>query len=311
MLLPALRQSSLPDPFFGISSPMARLRYLATLTPQETWRLLRLRLPLLRNGPAWSAAELLGSSKHVRGIRFAELLLRQEAVVRQHMPWEPLDFQGRRVVEIGCGPLAGFGPLAVFCGAALFESAEPEWDEQLFASEAISERYLRVFHADLVALYGPRMDFDQFRQALSARMSIHRSGFERAPILGPVDIVLSQSCLEHVFPLEATVDKLASIQSPQTRFLHLVDFGNHYPTGNPFEGLYGQPPDDYIARRGKAINLLRASDVGALFASRNIPARVVASRKFEAPRELHSWWRERYTDDALATQLALVAGPPS
>ncbi len=234
-----------------------RLSYLLSLTPLETWRLVRHRVPGLKRGPAWTPSELLSSAKHGRGIRFAELLLRQEAIVRQHRPWQPLDFDGKRVVEVGCGPLAGYGPLAIFCGADTFESAEPEWDNDLFQSEAVTERYLRIFHADLVALYGPRMDFAAFCKALRERLIIHRSGFEAAPLHGPADIVLSQSCLEHVFPLEATVAKLASIQNAQTRFLHLVDFGNHYPTGNPFDGLYAQPPDEYLARRGKAINLLR------------------------------------------------------
>lgn len=277
----------------------------------ETWRLLRRRLPLLRNGPAWTADELMSSSKHGRGIRFAELLLRQEAVVRRHMPWEPLDFSGRRVVEVGCGPLAGFGPLVVFCGAKSFESAEPEWDGALFFSEEIREKYLRLFHADLAALYGPRMAFDEFVDALKARISIHRGGFESAPIAGPVDIVLSQSCLEHVFPLDGTLDKLAAIQTPATRSLHLVDFGNHYPTGNPFEGLYERPPDDYIARRGKAMNLLRMSDIAHAFARRNLVVRVIPSRVFppDYPGSIHPWWRQRYDDAALFTQLALVAGP--
>ena len=290
---------------------MSKLSYLLGLTPLETWRLARRRLPVLRNGPAWTAAELLLSTKHGRGIRFAELLLRQEAVVRRHMPWEPLDFAGKRVVEIGCGPLAGFAPLAIFCGAAGFESAEPEWDEGLFRSGAVTDRYLRVLHADLVALYGPRMDFAEFCRALHERLTVHRCGFEAAPIAGSADIVLSQSCLEHVFPLEATVEKLASIQNPQTRFLHLVDFGNHYPTGNPFDGLYEQPPGDYIARRGKAINLLRVPDVPALFARRGIAARSIASRvlKVSYGGTVHAWWRERYDDAALFTQLALVVGP--
>jgi len=55
-----------------------------------------------------------------------------------------------------------------------------------------------------------------------------------------------------VFPIEATIAKLAEIQHKDTRCLHLVDFGNHYPTGDPFAGLYEQPAADYIARRGKA-----------------------------------------------------------
>ena len=62
-------------------------------------------------------------------------MLRQEAVVRSHMPWPPLDFNGKAVMEIGSGPLAGFGPLAIFCGAKSFESADPEWDTELFCSE--------------------------------------------------------------------------------------------------------------------------------------------------------------------------------
>lgn len=289
---------------------MSKLSYLLTLTPRETWRLARRRLPILRNGPAWTAEELLSSAKHGRGIRFAELLLRQEAVVLRHMPWPTLDFDGRRVVEIGCGPLAGFGPLTVFCGATSFESAEPEWDADLFASEEVAEKYLYILHADLVALYGPRMDFVGFRRALRERMRISRSGFHDAPIDGKVDIVLSQSCLEHVFPLDKVLGKLSAIQTPQTRFLHLVDFGNHYPTGNPFVGLYEQPPEVYIARRGKAINLLRTPDIAKLFAECGIAARVIPSRMAKETYRgtIHSWWRERYDEDALFTQLALVAG---
>jgi hypothetical protein len=290
---------------------LPKLSHLLSLTPLESWRIIRLRLPLLRGGPAWTPSELLSSPKHGRGIRFAELLLRQEALIRRVMPWTPLDYDGKRVVEIGCGPLAGFGPLAVFCGAASFESAEPEWDPDLFFSEPVVDRYMRVFHADLVALYGPRMDFATFQKALRGRMSVHRGGFDQAPIKTGVDVVLSQSCLEHVFPLETTIEKLAAIQSPQTRFLHLVDFGNHYPTANPFEGLYEQPPADYIARRGKAINLLRTSDVASLFAKSGISARVVPTRVMADgyPGAVHSWWRERYDEASLFTQLVLVAGP--
>jgi hypothetical protein len=290
---------------------VSKLNYLLGLTPLETWRLVRRRMPILRNGPAWTPKELMTSSKYGRGIRFAELLMRQEAVVRRHVPWEPLSFDGKRVVEIGCGPLAGFGPLAIYLGARSFESAEPEWDAGLFTSDLVTESYLRVFHADLVALYGERMDFDAFRSTLAERMAIYRGGFEAAPIEGKVDFVLSQSCLEHVFPLGTTVAKLAAIQSRQTRFLHLVDFGNHYPTVNQFEGLYEQPRADYLARRPHAINLLRAPDVQALFAAQGISANVIPSRMAGANYSgtIHPWWRERYSDDALFTQLVLVVGP--
>ncbi len=288
---------------------MAKLSYLLTLTPFETWRILRHRLPGFRGGPSWTAQELMSSSKHNRGIRFAELLLRQEAILTRAYGWKPLDFEGKRVVEVGCGPLAGFGPLAIFRGAVSFQSAEPEWDPELFNNPQVSDKYLQIFHADMVALYGPRMSFAEFRKALHERLSIHKTGFESAPIEEPVDIVLSQSVLEHVFPLQDTVRKLASIQSPATRFLHLVDFGNHYPTANPFQGLYEQEPTAYIARRGKAINMLRIPDVAALFAAEGILAQTIPSRVRADgyPGTIAPWWHQTYDNDALFTQLALVA----
>lgn len=290
---------------------MRRLSYLLELTPRETWRIARHKLPLFRGGPSWTSHELLSSPKHSRGIRFAELLLRQEAVVRRHQKWEPLDFQNKNVVEVGCGPLAGYGPLAIFCGAARFQSAEPEWNPDLFFCKPVIEKYLGVFHADLSALFGPRMTFEDFLDALRNRMRISREGFDTAHFDGQADIILSQSVLEHVFPLAGTIKKLAEIQSPQTRALHLVDFGNHYPTQNPFDGLYEMPADEYISRRGKLINCLRLSDVVTLFEANEISTSVVPSRFVDNGYDgaIHQWWRNRYNDQDLFTQLALLASP--
>ena len=292
---------------------LTTLGHLIDLTPRETWRLVRGRLPFVAEGQAWTAKDLLTSVKHRHGIRFAEFLLRQEAILTREIGWKPLDFEGARVIEVGCGPLAGYGPLAIFRGARTFESAEPEWDRDLFASEEIARQYLYPLHADLSALYGARMSFDEFRQALEDRIVVHRAGFEKAPIGEKADIILSQSCLEHVFPLEETVSRLADLQAPETRFLHLVDFGNHYLAPNPFDGLYEEPPEAYISRRGKAINLLRASDVTALFSKAGVPAVTVATRIAgdTYTGAIHPWWRKRYDDEALFTQLALVASAPA
>ena len=289
---------------------MSKLSYLLTLTPRETWRIARHKLPILRSGASWTPGELMSSSKHTRGIRFAELLMRQEAVVTRCTTWRTLDFADKHVVEVGCGPLAGYGPLAIFNGARSFSSAEPEWDPSLMFSATVIDKYLRILHADLVALYGPRMDFDTFLTALGERMAIARTGFEKADITEPADIVLSQSVLEHIFPLEDTIKKLADIQTPQTQFLHLVDFGNHYPTSNPFEGLYEQPAEAYIARRGKAINCLRMSDIAALFDQHEIAATAVPSRYVESSYTgtISQWWRQKYENADLFTQLCLIAG---
>ena len=59
------------------------------------------------------------------------------------------------------------------------------------------------------------------------------------------------------------------------------------------------------------MNLLRAPDIDALFKNSGIAARLVPSRNVKETYRgtIHPWWRERYDDAALFTQLALVAGP--
>ena len=252
--------------------------------------------------------DLIASVKNNKGIRFAELLLRQEAILERSVGWSALEFEGSKVVEVGCGPLAGFGPMAIFRGARSFESAEPVWDMELFRSEDIVHRYLFTLHADLCALYGQRMNFREFCEALGEKITVHATGFELAPISGTADIVLSQSCLEHVFALKETVSRLSELQGPQTRFIHLVDFGYHYITPSPFDGLYEEPPEAYIARRGNAINMLRVSDVEGLFSEASVSAVTVPTRVVGDTYEgtIHPWWRERYDDEALFTQHALV-----
>ena len=216
---------------------MGKPSYILGLTPMEAWRIARRTLPFTRNAPAWTVMELMTSPKHSRGIRFAELLLRQEAVAARNMKRQPISFENRRVVEIGCGPLGGFGPMAIFCGATQFESADPEWDDGLFFDPQVVEYYHRLHYADLVSLFGKRLGFDEFITTMRERILVKRTGFEKAPIEGQVDVVLSQSVLEHVFPVEDTISKLSQIQHPRTQILQLVELGNHYPTANPFEGL--------------------------------------------------------------------------
>lgn len=237
--------------------------------------------------------------------------MRQEAVLVRAIGWKLIEFKNANVVEIGCGPLGGYAPLSIFLGAKSFVSAEPEWDQGLFESDEISDGYLYPLHADLCALYGERMDFPAFRKGLRQRVRVYQTGFESLELTTPADIVLSQSCLEHVFPLDGTIEKLAQIQTPLTRFIHLVDFGNHYLTNSPFDGLYEDTAAAYIARRGKAINMCRLPDVTGLFESSGLPAVAVPTRFVPDTYNgrVDEWWRERYDDAALFTQLALIAGP--
>ena len=285
---------------------LSRLRFLADLTPRETCRIVRRKY--FSASKPWTENELLLSPKYSRGIRFAEFLLRQEAILKRELDWQPINFDDCRVVEVGCGPLAGFGPLALFCGAQSFESADPEWQAELFFSDQIRERYLPVLHADLTALFGARCDFSGFLKRLRSGLHIYTGPFEEAPIVPGIDVVLSQSVLEHVSHLDRLVAHLKYIQKPDAKFIHMVDFGNHYPTASPFDGLYDNEPQYYFAKRGLAINLKRSSDIESIFNDSSIPCRLVETRVLNdgLSQRVHAWWARRYAQRALVTQHALI-----
>ena len=58
---------------------------------------------------------------------------------------------------------------------------------------------------------------------------------------------------------------------------------------------------------------LRAPDIAELFAAHDIAATLIPTRQLpdHATGQIGEWWRERYDEDALFTQLALVASPAS
>lgn len=286
---------------------LEKLKYLMGMSVYDLRRLARRKLPALRDGAAWTAAELMASAKYARGVRFAELLMRQEAILARERSRVPIDFAGAHVIEIGCGPLAGFGPLAIFRGATRYESAEPEWAPTMLDQPLVIEKYLRVMHADFTALYGPLMRFDDFRTALRDRMTIHTAPFGDAPIAGPGDVILSQSVVEHVFPLESLFIQIQAVAKPDARHLHLIDFGNHYPTANPLDGLYNGTAEAYLAERPGAINLLRANEVAALAAKAGLNATLTPIRRLPLPAAIHPSWPNRASPDDLGVQLALLA----
>jgi hypothetical protein len=62
--------------------------------------------------------------------------------------------------------------LGDYLGAIVQRGAR--WDPALFAATWCQAIF--VFHADLAALYGGRMDFRTFRSALAKQMAIYRGG---------------------------------------------------------------------------------------------------------------------------------------
>jgi SAM-dependent methyltransferase len=223
--------------------------------------------------------------------------------------WPPFSFAGLRVLEVGCGPLGGWGPLAVFRGATAYVGADPGIDPDLLHGRAFARAYLRPVFDDL-AKGGGSARFDAFSAAYAARAAFIAGPIQALAETDRFDLVLSNSCLEHIDDFDAFARALVCRLAPGGRMLHLVDFSNHRDKEAPFARLYELPPAAYHRRYGKHINLLRAPDLAQAFSRQGLATRWIAiDRRPEAVAavvRLDPWWTERYDSETLALRTALL-----
>ncbi len=294
---------------FGFFGNLAlRLRLARDLPPRLVAAKIRKRLPWTDKAKVRIDEVLYAPTQSDPG-RLTAFLENYEAKLEADIGWSRLDFAGRRVLEIGPGPLAGWGPLAIFRGAEEVRGIEPDWVAGTLADPRIERSYLRPLFDDLTRRYGARMTFSGFRTALAERLHVEAAPLAKACPARPAEIVLSNSCLEHVEDLGQAVAALARLMSPSARFLHLVNFGNHRDRERPFARIYAMPPDRYFLRYGPHINLARPPDVMAAFARAGLDAVLVPlDRRPELLRgeRIHPYWRERYDLDTLAIRTALI-----
>ncbi len=279
---------------------MNLLRQLYELSPREWGRKVHTKLrPHNNDGPA--VEETLSSSKYTRSQRLYDFLSRYEAVIAKHRPWTPINFKERNVVELGAGPALGWAPLAVFLGCARFTCVEPFYNPAILEAPSFIRRYLLYIHKDLSALYGPRMTFEVFLTYLKERVWVIRKEFLKADTDMPFEVALSNSCLEHITPLDKTIARLKSLSAPSCRFIHVVDFGNHLQAENPFNEIYTVEPEAYFAKHGKKINLLRGPDILRIFRDAGFDTSLVP---YYYHQELYhqtpiNYWTKRYSEEDL------------
>ncbi|MDA0654185.1 MAG: methyltransferase domain-containing protein [Proteobacteria bacterium] len=288
---------------------MHLLRRIWELPPREVARRIRRRLFPVAGA---DRQRILESPKLMRVQRAYDFLSRYEAILHRVAGWTPLHFEGRDVVEVGCWPMLGFGPLAIFRGCRSFTAVDPEVDPTLFNDAAIRERYLLGVYKDLCAIYGPPFGFDEYLRRLSADVRPVAATITGAGLAADqFDIALSNSALEHLDPLAESITELYRWCRPGARFLHLIDFGNHRGTRNPFSGIYSAGRDDYVRRHGRGINLARAPEVLALFREAGFDAGLAPYYTFPEYYEetVAPDWRDRFGDDDLFLKTAILYGP--
>ncbi len=252
-------------------------------------------------------AEVLGNPQaHIpdrMGRLYVDFTARAEAA-----GWQPIDFAGARVLEVGCGPLAGLAPYVVPAGAAAYLGVDPGADPRLLRHRKTIRRYLKPA-LNATAPLTSQPDADTDIEAFFSKVTLFTGGLgEIESSDPPFDAAVSISCLEHINGLEAALRALGRVLSPTARQLHLVNFSNHLDKAAPFKHLYDLAPKEHHRRYGRHINLMRPDEVLAAFTAAGFDAKLVPVdvRPDALPADLDPWWRDRYSPEELAVRTALV-----
>jgi hypothetical protein len=231
---------------------------------------------------------------------------RYNRVLRRHTgrSFDPAEFRDRVVLELGCGPVLGILPLAVFYGATAAYYSEPSLSMGLIKGELLRERYFRRLHAELVAAHEPARDdfleFDGFYEAL-LEISADLSG---APTDSRLGFVYSNSVLEHIPQnvLPGLLEEVRKRSGADCEFLHAVDFSDHRRGKSSFANIYRhQPP---VARSALSINFCRPSEIRAALEDASFAPEVIPYRTYEGDLgEVHPDWT-KFSDEELRIGVA-------
>ena len=248
----------------------------------------------------YSLREVRATAKHNAPTLVVDRLLRYQRALGHD-----IDFGGKRVLELGAGPVLGWALTGFALGAQRYVVLDPSFNPDVIDAMAsyfdYQRRWLALAFGDVD---GPAELIDSGRLEIVRAPGAH-TGIPDASI----DLILSNSVIEHVLDLDELVAELARIAAPGSVQYHFVDFSDHRVAPDRFATLYGHHPDEIrrlYRRRGLHVNMLRPSDVEAAFARHFSVERTVFLANAENPsvRSPAPWWAEHYDLDDLAIEVA-------
>ena len=213
---------------------MNKLKYLVTRSPLENYSVLKSKF----KGVNWDYSEvILKSKKHMNHQYLIDRWERYLRVIKikDCEYYKNLDFNKKDVLELGCGPFFGWGPIALFRGASMYYFHEPSLMLDLVRSDEAKERYFFPLYQELCSNYGNIMSFLKWYDSVMTKC-IHID----FSIEEQVDLVLSNSVLEHLprSKIEDIFSKLFFVCKSGGYFFHAVDFGAHGADGAEFGSMY-------------------------------------------------------------------------
>lgn len=233
------------------------IKKLWTSSPSEIVFLFKNRLYKESNWN-YSLKQIVKSKKHMNTQYLIDRWERYWRIIENHNHDDGskkyFEFQNKAIFELGCGPLFGWGPIALFKGANIYYYYDPSLIRQVVESTEIKEKYFNPLYKELLSNFGNTMSFNEFYRKIMAKcISVDFSKKEF------VDLILSNSVLEHIprNDIQTMLSKLFFICKNKGYFLHSVDFGSHEFGTKGFGSLYTRD----LNKELKNLNLLRMSDI--------------------------------------------------
>ena len=180
---------------------------------------------------------ILAKPFHMDARRVVDRFLRYERVLHKKSAWTSLDFESKCLLEIGCGPLLGVGPIAVYLGAKKYVCVEPRYQPDVLESDVVRTRFFLPFYQQLDALFDRGLSFDEFIDRIKTRIRIEAVTIEDYKHVGDrMDIVYSNGVLNHIGDLDRAVALIRQVSHESTRQFHVVNFTDHHgsPADDPF-----------------------------------------------------------------------------
>ena len=272
-------------------------------SPSQIFKALKRRV--LRESSWHYSIEAIASSKHMNFCTLIDRWERYSRVIETNseIPTSDYEFFGKTIFELGCGPLFGWSPIAIFLGAKKYYYFEPNISMETVNSLEIKQKYFLPLYNELVSNYGPRMRFENFyNKVIQNTESID---FNSKDI---IDLTISNSVLEHIprSELRNTLMSLHSISKEKSTFMHVVDFGDHNNRSiNKLDNIYIKNCNKETAQ----LNLLRISDIEEMLKEvkfRSINKIIYRSSEINMDKIDESW--SKYSEDELRSRVVFFIG---